>query len=285
MTRGRALVSLATRSAAAVFAVAVGLSAAGPAYAAGSIGISDDGVTYDTAYPGTLYDSIAHFVPMDSATESFYIRNDTGQPGFLRVTLRDVSFSEAQYGAALSISASTPAQSGAPKSLASATPCVVLVEGQTVQPGEVVPIATVLALGDLDGQSGQSATANLTVRVELHDTSTGSLPAAACTTAPSTPGTDIIVVPPTRPAGGSGTIAKPATPDEAVVVPPASPETEPGELGGENQSFIDPNTWLLHEERWWLVLLLAFAAGSLCFMIVDWVRGRRGLEDETETSA
>ena len=260
------------------------LAPAAPAHAAGSIGISDDGVTFSSTFSGTLFDESWVLVPLDSESEVFYIRNETADPAFLRIVLRNVSYTDAAYGAALSVSASTPAASGAPAPLTTASPCVVLVEGQTVQPNEVVPVTAVLALGDLSGAAGQNATAQLDLRVELHDTSTGSLPAADCTTPAGTPRTDVVVVPRPRPAAGGGGAATvpPATTPETQ---PATPETDPGALPGENQSNIEPNTFLLYEERWWFVMLLAFVAGSLCFMISDWLRRKRDLEDETETSA
>jgi len=278
------------RSSATVIAAAVvfgtlvvASSAATAAHAAGSIGVSDDGVTFGASYPGSLFDSIAHLVPMDSDSESFYIRNDTTEAAFLRIVLRDVTYSDAAYGAALSLSASTSARTGTPTPLTSATPCVVLVEGQTVQPGQVVPISAVLALGNLDGSAGQNATAAMTMRIELHDTSTGSLPVTACTTTPTAPGTDVIVVPRPRPGTGQNG-ASPTSPDIETGVQAPDGETI-GEFPGENQSSVDPNTWLLYEERWWFVMLLAFVVGSLCFMIVDWRRQRRIRQDETGTGA
>jgi hypothetical protein len=258
-----------------------------PAHAAGSIGISDDGVTYGSAFPGTLFDETWVLVPLDSESESFYVRNDTSEPAFLRITLRDVSYSDPAYGAALTVSASTLTAIGSPRALSAATPCAILVEGQTVQPGEVVPITAVLELGDLTGSAGQNATADFTMRVELHDTSTGALPAAACSTPTGTPSTDVVVVPPSRPQGGYGRTGGTPT----TVVPETGTETEtpddadPEELPGVNQSNIEPNTFLYFEERWWFAFLAAFAVGTLCFMIVDWVRRRRALEDETETGA
>lgn len=261
------------------------LAPATPAHAAGSIGISKDGVTYGTSFPGTLFDQTWVLVPLDTESESFYIRNDTAEPAFLRITLRDVTYSDPAYGAALTVSATTPAESGSPRSLTSATPCAILVEGQTVAPGEVVPITAVLALGDLNGAVGQNATADFSVRVELHDTSTGALPAGACSTPTGTPATDVVVVPPSRPHTGTGKAG--GTP--VTVAPETGTETpeedDPGQLPGVNQSNIEPNTYLFYEERWWFVFLVAFVVGTLCFMIVDWVRRKRGLEDETETGA
>lgn len=274
---------LVTAGAIGVGLVLTSVTLSTPAYAAGDIGISDDGVTFGVAYPGSLFDSVAHLVPMDSDAESFFIRNDAGQPAFLRIVLRDVSFSDAAYGAALAVSASTPAETGPATPLSAASPCIVLVEGQILQPDEIVPISAVLSLGDLTGTAGQNATASMTMRVELHDTSTGSLPATTCTT----PGTDVPVVLPVRPVGtggqggGAGQAAQPQAPVD-------EPEAEPGELPVDPQGSvtgIEPNTWQLYEERLWFLMLLAFAVGSACFMIMDWVRRRRGLDDETETGA
>lgn len=255
---------------------------AAPAHAAGPISVSPDGVAYTSTYPGTFFDAIGRMVPLDSQSESFYVRNDNTVPGFLRVVLRDVTYSDTAYATALTVRASTPATSGSPTPLTAANPCVILVEGQTVQPGEVVPITAVLALGDLNGSVGQNAIAGLTVRVELHDTSTGSLPTTTCSTAG--PGTSIIVPPnrPPRPQGQASSYAKPPVVPEAPVEEPEIdlPVDPQGSVRG-----IEPNTWLLYEERWWFLFILAFALGSLTFMVVDWLRGRRDLEDETETSA
>lgn len=264
----------------------VGAGPATPARAAGSIGISDDGVTFGSAYPGTIFGSLELLVPLDTESETFYIRNETADPAFLRIVLLDVTYSDAAYGAALSVNANTPAKTGTPRPLTAATPCVVLVEGETIQAGAVVPVTTALSLGDLNGSEGQDSTADLSLRIELHDTSTGSLPATTCTLPPGTPSTEIVVVPPTRPTGGGGgkLSGAPATTDPPAVTPDPEP-TDPGELDGENQGNIEPNTWLLYEERWWFVMLLAFVVGSLCFMIVDWQRHRRGRKDETETGA
>ena len=265
------------------------LGSVSSAAAAGSIGISDDGVTYGSTYPGTLFDSVAHLVPTDSDSESFFIRNDTGSAGFLRVVLRNVVFSDAAYGAALSVSASTPSKTGTAQPLTAATPCVVLVEGQTVQPGEIVPISAVVALGDLTGTAGQNATAEMSLRVELHDTSTGSLPTNPCILA--SPGTDVIVVPPAAPTGAGARPPAGTQPGDFVVVPNpgvVEPGEEPGSLPAQPQGNVtgmDPNTWLLYEERWWFVMLLAFVVGSLCFMIVDWRRQWRARHDGTEASA
>lgn len=257
------------------------LAPATPALAAGSIGISDDGVTFSSAYSGTLFDESWVLVPLDSEAETFYIRNETADPAFLRIVLRDVSFSDAAYGAALSASASTQSATGTPKPLTSATPCVVLVEGETVQPGAVVPITAVLELGDLSGSAGQNATADMSIRVELHDTSTGQLPPADCSTPPGTPSTEVVVVPPSRPGyiGGGKPAGSPITVD-----PETGTETpDPEELPTVNQSNIEPNTYLWFEERWWFLFFVAFVVGRQWFMIGEWVRRRRGLEDETET--
>ena len=274
-----------------VGAITLGIALAGivpatSASAAGSITISDDGVTYGPAYPGTLYDSLYRLVPTDSESESFYIRNDTSNAGFLRIVLRNVSFNDPAYAAALSLSASTPTSTGSAVPISAAAPCAVLVQGQTVQPGETVHVSTVLALGDLTGKAGQNATAAFSIRVELHDTSTGSLPANACTL--GTPGTDVVVVPPVDPpataggAGGTGDFV--VVPEPGVVEPGEDPGTLPADPQG-NLTGIEPNTWLLYEERWWFVMLLAFVVGSLGFMIMDWRRQRLARQDEMETNA
>ena len=259
-----------------------GLSSPTPSWAAaGAIELSDDGVSFGSAYPGTLLDSLGPMIPGDSGQETFFLRNTGDAPGFLRVTLRDVTFTDTDFAQALTITTSTVARAGDPVVLGSVNPCWVLVEGQKVGVGETVAVTTTLALGNLDGLAGQGATANAVLRVSLDDTSAGALPSTDCGGA----GTDIPVLPPaSRNTPGHGSTIVPTIPPAA----PLASEQAPNEAGGDlpvlnlpGGIVIDPNTWHLFEEFLVLVLFASAVLGAGWFMIV--ARRRRRREDEAET--
>src|SRR5690554_7140761 len=105
----------------AVLAALVGVFlVAAPAAAAnaapGGVEVSPDGVHYSSNYSGALFTDIDHLVPGDSDTAIFYLRNSATEPGFLRITLRDVVTSNADFANALSMQASTFGHQGDRKS-------------------------------------------------------------------------------------------------------------------------------------------------------------------------
>ena len=57
------------------------------ASAAGELGISPDGVTWGDALPGPLFDPSFSWVPGDSETRTFYVRNQSSDDAVLNVTL------------------------------------------------------------------------------------------------------------------------------------------------------------------------------------------------------
>jgi len=66
--------------------VLLGLGIA-PASAADELGLSPDGVTWADALPGPLFDPAFRWVPGDSETRTFYVRNQSSDDGVLNVTL------------------------------------------------------------------------------------------------------------------------------------------------------------------------------------------------------
>lgn len=142
---------------------------AGAASAAGSIQLSKDGITFGPAYPGVLFDGIAKIVPGDRQSEVFYLRNGGPDSGYLRITLRNVTGMPVLIDG-LSVSASVPAQSGAPVDLNKGQPCWVLNEGIFVAAGSTVAVTTELNFDPASGNSTQNATANFDLGVSLTDT-------------------------------------------------------------------------------------------------------------------
>lgn len=64
---------------------AVSLSLAAPASAADELGLSNDGVTFSSSLPDPLFDSAIRWVPGDSRTATFFIRNQSTDVGSLAV--------------------------------------------------------------------------------------------------------------------------------------------------------------------------------------------------------
>lgn len=63
------------------------LGSAAPATAAGELGISSDGVTYAPTFTGPLFSSAITWVPGDSRTATFYVRNQSPDLASLSVKL------------------------------------------------------------------------------------------------------------------------------------------------------------------------------------------------------
>ena len=61
---------------------------AGPASADGRIGLSRDGSTWSQTLPGSLFDPSIRWVPGDSRTASFFVRNQAESGASLRVDVR-----------------------------------------------------------------------------------------------------------------------------------------------------------------------------------------------------
>ncbi|TQL47643.1 hypothetical protein FB562_0709 [Homoserinimonas aerilata] len=251
----------------------------------GGVEVSGDGTSYGSSYPGALFDDIDTMVPGDAQAATFYVRNSSIEPGFLRITMRDVVASDADLADALSVALFTSEEQGRPASLSEATPCRVLIQGQRVEPGEVVPVQSSLVLGQLDGQKGQAATASLAIQVSLSGVPMMSLPLTQCssgTTIPVTPGT-----PPTTPTGTPAAILAPGA-GFSDALGPQVPTIDgsdielpvlnlPGLLG------IDPNTWHLFEEYLILIPIGASVLGALVFAAIG--RRRRRTETPTEEAA
>ncbi|EPR76413.1 hypothetical protein ADILRU_1178 [Leifsonia rubra CMS 76R] len=269
---------LGVRASAISLVIALGvLLSVTPASAAtgvGEIEVSDDGVTFARSYPGVLFDQIARLSPGDAQSKTVYVRNSGTAPGYLRVTLRDVRYSDEKFGNALTVTTNTPRDTGNATPISSAVPCQVTHEGTLIAPGEIVPVVATLALGNLDGTDGQAATATLALRFALSDSTPGSLPPTTC----GTEGITVPIIPsgpqPTR-AGTSESSTRAAT--GAVVTADSTPDVKPNSTGaaqadngtdngllpGVQTAFgLDPNTWRLYQEYLVLILVLAVAIGA-----------------------
>lgn len=251
------------------------------AAAADEVLVSPDGIAFSNSYPGTLFDSIGHFVPGDADQETFYVRNGGSEPGHLRITLADTAATNSDFADALTVSASTVHQPGQAASILSANPCWVLLEGVTLGVGETVAVTTTVALGSLTGQAGQGAHAEFSLGVALSSASV-SLPPTHC----GLTGSTVPVVPQaSTPRGGPGQGSASAPSVTETEVPRSTDQGDlpvlnlPGLLG------IDPNTWQLFEEYFVFVLIGGFIAGTVWFAVVAWRRRNNEGDPEPEEGA
>lgn len=231
----------------AVLSLVFLVGAAQPAVAAGELEVSPDGVSWSTELPEPLFAGVS-LVPRGSASESFSVRNASGDDAFLRVVLQDVDYSSPVIGDALIVSVSLDGTGGAPAALSTATPCRVLFEGQLAA-GASSEVLTSLSLADLSGTQGQGETARFNVGIQLSDDATGDLPPTSC---------------------GAPTTVIEITPFDSRVATIA--------LVG-----VAPNTWQLFEEYLVLVLLAALTIGAAAqWLVAGWARRRDELHNEQQ---
>ncbi|AWB89585.1 hypothetical protein [Homoserinimonas hongtaonis] len=268
------MISVKKAIAALVLGAAV---AAGPAVSAtaapGGLEVSRDGVSYSSALTGSLLTDIASMVPGDSQQGTFYVRNSSSTPGFLRIVLTDVTYSDLDLANALTVVATAGGANGAVTPISLADPCWAISEGQVVPSGGVTRVDLGAALANLDGSRGQGATASLSLGVSLSDMTPGSL-------APSICGVPNLAIAVTPDATRNVAVTNPAD-------PPASHSGDlvPGDadlpvLGLAEGLGIDPNTWHLFEEYWVLLPMGAFIVGTMVFGVVVWRRRRTDEQPE-----
>ena len=95
-------------------------------------------------------------VPGGSADRAFYVRNGASEPAVLRVTLYDVTTTDTDFAAALTVTTSLPGRPGTSVPVTDARPCATLSQGQVLAAGDGIRLDNVAALADLNGTGGQS---------------------------------------------------------------------------------------------------------------------------------
>lgn len=90
---------------AAVLGVLGILGVASPASAASKLELSADGVTWGSSLSAPLFDPAFRWVPGDSQTRSFYVRNHTGQDAVLDVIMLPAQFGDLMKSGDLTVSA------------------------------------------------------------------------------------------------------------------------------------------------------------------------------------
>lgn len=251
----------AKTTAAAILAVVLSLAAADPA-AADELELSPDGTGYAAALPAPLFDSLARLVPLDSRSATFWVRNASSVDSYLRISVSGSTWSDPAYAAALTLQGGVPSATGSPVSVSSTAACRVLLYGVRLDPGEEVEVTVALALGDLDGSTGQAADVGITLGVTLTEAPGGA--DNGCSGA-----TPVPVVAPRGPAGAAPAATPTAQPTEQPTTPDDPPPFEPiaellaNTLGSFNSGLIG---WAAG----------AVLAGALAYLLTGALRARFG---------
>lgn len=138
-----------------------------PASTSGFVDVSGDGLAYSAQYTGLFDGDI--LVPEGTATDSFVVRNDGATPGYLRVILTKVVVPSRDVLNSLAISASSTPHPGEFLPVSGARPCLTLLTGQRIAPGQSVRVNSVLALGNLTATDGQGIPISFRLQVLLSE--------------------------------------------------------------------------------------------------------------------
>ena len=171
---------------------------AGPGRAVGSppppapdlVAVSGDGHVYTREY-SRLFDGHI-LVPDERASDTFVVRNSGETSGYLRIVLTAVDIPNQDARDALTISVATAAHPGILRPVADARPCLTLLAGPAIAPGQSLGVTTVLAMGDLTGTRGQHVPIGFRLQIMLSesaDQNADGCPLAA--SPPTVPGDDL----------------------------------------------------------------------------------------------
>jgi hypothetical protein len=268
---------------AALVVAGVPLATASPAAASGNaLSVSPDGVSYGRNLPGSVFAGV-RIVPGATATRTFYVRNDSPEPGNLAVALSGVTGTDSALLTALTLRAVTASRSGAVTRFTAADPCVSLVSGIRLAAGAALRVDLELGLAaTLHDRVAQGSIGGFRVPVTLTSTDVAAPDGCTTGTTPVPPhhgGDPTGTTPPgSNPPGTIGTVELSGAADGSVPIP----ATEPGPLAGlggngaVGQTAIEPNTGRFWQEYDVAGYLLAVVLGG----VVAWRRRRKDLEQE-----
>lgn len=167
----------------AVLGMTVALAA--PAAAADELGVSKDAVTWSSELPGSLFDNSTRWVPGDSRTATFYVRNQSADYGKLTIDILGDHVGTLLDLGVLHITASgggfgITASDGVERRL-------YMVAG--IPSGDVVPINITVDFDDTSTNESQLLSTDLKFRVALSDDGRVLLPTPSDPADPSDPNT------------------------------------------------------------------------------------------------
>lgn len=195
--------------------------------------LSADGVGYSR----TLSDLFgpAVLTPLDSVSDSFWVRNLGTEPAHLAVKVVDVELSHAEAADSFLVSAGTATNPGSARLLSGANPCLTLSAGEVLQPGEAVKIVSTLGMRDRNGSQAQGTNLGFALRVQLSDQQIATVGGTACGAEPAIHGH-------LGPTEVDPTQGPPTAPDSTPTPPTASSPNGPSSDSGNGAGSDSPTT-------------------------------------------
>ncbi len=236
------------------------LGAAAPANATSNgLELSNDGITFASSLPAPLFGSMPALVPSETATATFVARNSSAVPAYLSVALSSRGWDSWDYASTLTVGAASAGSTSSNVGLTSTSGCTVLLHGRLLNPGETAVVTTSITLGNLNGTSGQQASAWMSLDVKLTEAVTGTSPRTC--------------------SGGGSSVVVVDDPTEPTPEPTATPTSSPTPTGdpGDNTGGLPPfaNTAAGFDGRFVAALALAIPLGSLFYLLLSRLRRRR----------
>ena len=179
MTRQRLTRTAAGLVLAAVSAVALAVLPAVSAQAAPpEVLVSTDGTNFGPSLTTGVFDGLGTLVPGGSIAASLWVKNDSPDPGLVRVSVADLVVPSLEFGTGVILSSNDGLQLRT-ASFGELAVCSVIVPSVSVPPGGVLRINLAVRMLDVDGLTAQGETGNLGLRVSMRDLAGGPFPTAS----------------------------------------------------------------------------------------------------------
>lgn len=155
---------------AVLFAVLIAMfSTAAPAAATGELGISSDGVTYTPTFHGPLFSSAIKWVPGDSRTATFYVRNQSPNLASLSVTILGNHVGELLDSGDITVNATGGGGVASPVSSGNEQ---LLLLAAGISGGQVVPVNVTVDFNENSPNVTQYLSTDMNFRVTLTQSAT-----------------------------------------------------------------------------------------------------------------
>ncbi len=141
---------------------------AAPATAAGELGVSQDGTTWAPTFSGPLFDNAIHWVPGDSRTATFFIRNQSTDTAGLAITMLGDHVGSLMDSGDITVSATGGGGVSVPTSDLGDQ---LLLIASDINGGEVVPIHVTVDFNENSPNDTQLLSTDLKFKVTLTQSS------------------------------------------------------------------------------------------------------------------
>jgi LPXTG-motif cell wall-anchored protein len=180
------------------------------------IPLSYDGVVWNTALTGGLFDGFSGAVPGDSVTRSYFVKNPTDSAVVVETRALNVVSSNSALAQSITVIGSIGSRSlGAPVTLASLSNCSTLAPDLVVAPRAIAKVTITLSMLNVTGHTAQTSAGGFEVLVNMKD-AVASLDPSSCGSAADPGGNAGSGDPAPGAPGAAGAPAVPGAPSGIV---------------------------------------------------------------------